>query len=162
MALESLKSLSDDLCIVWTYIPLMGKLQKDTMIRWIGQLSRTGHSAVIKFNYSQGLGHLPGLDGLNPHLASTRHLEEQMLKTGRGARGAIHRPKLQDALYCLLMDAQASQYQDFEDWADNFGYDRDSRSAEKTYQACLSTARDLATLFTPAELERLGELFQDY
>jgi hypothetical protein len=34
----------------------------------------------------------------------------------------------------------------FEEWASDFGYDTDSRSAEATYNACKREADDLADL----------------
>ena len=55
-------------------------------------------------------------------------------------------PKLADLLYCLAMDASAKEEECFEDWAENLGYDTDSRKAEKTYQACLKNADDLCYL----------------
>lgn len=45
--------------------------------------------------------------------------------------------------------SDAASYTDarsFEEWAEEFGYDTDSRAAEKTYNACGKISRDLTNL----------------
>jgi hypothetical protein len=44
-------------------------------------------------------------------------------------------PTAADVLSCLVADADALDYS-FEEWCGDFGYDTDSRTAEKTYKAC--------------------------
>jgi hypothetical protein len=44
-------------------------------------------------------------------------------------------PKTEDVLDSLAMDAQA-YWLDFDGFCDEFGYDKDSRKAEKIYNAC--------------------------
>lgn len=57
-------------------------------------------------------------------------------------------PQLDDILQCLHTDAScASDCGSFESWADDFGYDSDSRKAESIYKACLKTDSDLSELF---------------
>jgi len=47
----------------------------------------------------------------------------------------------------------------FEDWASNFGYDSDSRKAERIYFACQGHKRQLDTLgLTYAQVRRFAEL----
>lgn len=70
-------------------------------------------------------------------------------------------PELADVMSCLLFDADAAD-QTFDDWCADFGYDTDSRKAFATYDACAQTARGLNSMFTPAELAQLRELFADY
>lgn len=52
-------------------------------------------------------------------------------------QGSAHtkEPTAADVLSCLVSDADALDYS-FEEWCGNFGYDTDSRTAEKTYKAC--------------------------
>lgn len=46
-------------------------------------------------------------------------------------------PELEDILDCLASDSAAVENaRDFEDFAAEFGYDEDSREAEKTYRVC--------------------------
>ena len=59
--------------------------------------------------------------------------------------GKEYRPKLPDVLNCLAMDASGMD-ESFEDWADNYGYDTDSRKAETIYKACQDNARQLRVL----------------
>lgn len=72
--------------------------------------------------------------------------------------GIKEEPTAEGVLDCLLSDAQAGN-ESFEGWCSNFGYDTDSRKAEKTYKACIKTAKRLRKLLgsdyeTFAEAER--------
>lgn len=71
-------------------------------------------------------------------------------------------PDTLDVIYSLNSDADALNYASFEDWADSFGYDADSRSAEATYRACLEIGLKLRAALGGAGLERLNVIFQDY
>jgi hypothetical protein len=46
----------------------------------------------------------------------------------------------------------------FEDFCSEFGYDTDSRKAEKTYQAVVKEYLELTSLFNEAEIEELQEI----
>ena len=79
--------------------------------------------------------------------------------------GSAHtgEPELLDVLNCLLMDWQSVQGVDgFEEWADELGYDTDSRQAERIYNACKRQTKELEGFFTSNQLEQLSELFSDY
>lgn len=66
---------------------------------------------------------------------------------GSGLKGA---PELADVLDCLASDASgADNARDFEDWASEYGYDTDSRKAEKIYNACVE-GRDKLKAFLGA------------
>ncbi len=57
------------------------------------------------------------------------------------------RPELVDVLDCLASDAASVENcRMFEDWANEMGYDEDSRSAERTYQICEKQSKDLRFL----------------
>ena len=58
--------------------------------------------------------------------------------------GAAHKapPDAASILCSLVSDANGTD-QSFEDWADDSGYDSDSRKAEGTYKACLAIRYDL-------------------
>lgn len=50
-------------------------------------------------------------------------------------------PSASDVLYCLASDASGAD-QSFEDWCADYGYDTDSRTAERTYRQVVDqTAR---------------------
>jgi hypothetical protein len=64
-------------------------------------------------------------------------------------------PTLPDVLDCLAMDSGA-QLSSFEDWCGDFGYDLDSRKAEKLFRVCRRQAQSLLRLLgSQAALEDL-------
>lgn len=67
-----------------------------------------------------------------------------------------------DVLYSLTLDSDVLNYGTFEDWAAEFGYDTDSRSAESTYRACLEIALKLRTAIGEAGMDTLKTAFEDY
>lgn len=54
-------------------------------------------------------------------------------------------PTAENCLDCLLSDAQGGD-QAFEDFCGDFGYDTDSRKAERLWRACQKTAREMRRL----------------
>lgn len=70
-------------------------------------------------------------------------------------------PSLSDVLHSLLMDGSAIT-ETFQDWCANYGYSDDSIKALETYQTCVKEGQALAKVFTPAELNDLRDIFQDY
>jgi hypothetical protein len=65
-------------------------------------------------------------------------------------------PKLHDVLYCLASDIRSLETSsDFEGWATDFGYDPDSRKAEKIYHAI---KEENAKLIKALGSEMLNEL----
>jgi hypothetical protein len=66
--------------------------------------------------------------------------------------GSAHKgePKIEDVLDCLANDASSIENsRRFEDWAEEFGYDTDSRRAERIYDACVKTANELKEFLSP-------------
>ena len=58
--------------------------------------------------------------------------------TGQFSQGSAHRspPKLKGILSCLIMDADGADALTFEEWCSDFGYDTDSRKAERIFNEC--------------------------
>lgn len=53
-------------------------------------------------------------------------------------------PTAADVLYCLISDTTSvDNARSFEDWCAEFGYDTDSRKAEKIYKQCLAIGEKL-------------------
>lgn len=76
--------------------------------------------------------------------------------TGRRVNGVAQPPTLADVLGCLASDsASVENSQSFDDWCADFGYDTDSRKAERTYNACKGQAAALRTLLGDTEYETL-------
>ena len=97
----------------------------------------------------------------NPHMQGEqmpRNFECTIEFEGRGyhepltvyfSQGSAHKkpPTLADVLDCLASDASGvDNARSFEDWASEYGYDTDSRKAERTYHICEKQAQDLKAL----------------
>lgn len=63
-------------------------------------------------------------------------------------------PSAADVLYCLASDASGAD-QSFEDWTDDYGYDPDSRKAERTYKAVVKQSKALRRFLGEELLEEL-------
>lgn len=96
----------------------------------------------------------------NPNMQEQmpRNFECCITQVGRGnstemvvyfSQGSAHKkpPTLAEVLDCLASDASGvDNARSFEDWASEYGYDLDSRKAERTYQICKKQAQDLKAL----------------
>ena len=60
---------------------------------------------------------------------------------GLAKASKAYKPDPADVLQSLQVDCSVSYHDTFEDWASEFGYDLDSRKAERTYDACRKTAK---------------------
>lgn len=143
-------------------------------LNWRVTLKRRGHTFAT--DYMQGIGHVPRPASF--HVPGDARLWERDERAksaadGKYVKGAyrfdgafnlrvtLPAPALADVLYCLLSDGEATEY-GFEEWCANFGYDADSRKAEKTYYVCVDTGRALERLFTGDALRELRDAFTDY
>lgn len=141
---------------------------------------------LMKFDYMQGIGHLP--EDIRPKFngrvtiaeweAMTAACESARFETPaayykringplrqrmeRAKLLPVGAPDIKDVLYSVLMDGEAIDYPDFESWANEFGYDPDSREAEKTYKACVHEGLQLRAMLGDKVLSDLREYFQDY
>ena len=96
----------------------------------------------------------------NPHtdVQMPRNFECTITMVGRGnhepmtvyfSQGSAHKknPTLAEVLDCLASEASGvDNARSFEDWASEYGYDLDSRKAERTYQICKKQAQELKAL----------------
>ena len=65
-------------------------------------------------------------------------------------------PDCASVLDCLASDAASyDQSRDFDEWASDFGYDTDSRKAEKTYRVCGEQSKELRHFLGDAEYRAL-------
>lgn len=93
--------------------------------------------------------------GENPNIDDpkwqARHYKVTIKKDGRSfttyysqGMGIEREPELRDVLDCLANDAQTDGT--FEDFCDTFGYDTDSRNAERIYKAVIRNSNKLKKL----------------
>jgi len=91
------------------------------------------------------------------------------LKNGRGNRYTVPffkgvglpdtAPETLEVLNCLARDAAGyREAPTFEEWANDYGYDPDSRAAHKTFKACRRVSDRLESFLTDEEYEALLEL----
>lgn len=104
--------------------------------------------------YSQGIGHIPARHPLGRPFVRNKQDISEICDRGHG----LNKPRLQDILSCLQLDCSVRNYTLFEDWADEYDYDRDSREAERIYNACLKTYRELRQCLG----RELFEVFANY
>lgn len=68
---------------------------------------------------------------------------------GYGHHGAV--PTIEEVMDCLASDAaDADNARSFESWCSEYGYDTDSRKAERIYKVCVEQAERLRNLLGPS------------
>jgi hypothetical protein len=73
---------------------------------------------------------------------------------GQSIAAGAEEPTLTEVLECL----QKYDVGDFEEFCSTFGYDNDSRTAERTYKAVCKEYEAMSRLFTSEELELLNNI----
>ncbi len=153
---------------------------KDKSINWRVMFHHDTRDTEFSTHYMQGIGHLP--TPKIPSTATIRHYaqreREKMAaeegthyseyKWGMGRTGLygskiqmLPQPIAADVLYCLVLDADAIDCVTFEEWADNYGYDTDSRKAEDIYNECRKQSREMRKVFTQAQILHIAELVRE-
>jgi hypothetical protein len=161
------------------------KDKKDKSLNWTVTLKR--NRVELTTDYMQGSGHVPigklpkgseywrnslkaaiineSVETGKVYYINSEYDGHQMTARGLKTRfrnGLIPKPSLKEVLWCLLTDSDVLQHDSFESWASDFGYDTDSREAEKVHQACMKIALKINQMFSNDELEQLREFYQDY
>lgn len=150
-----------------TFIPFSQSRNKgkkkltDRSLNWKLNISRGGHK--MKVDYQQGIAFCPSYAQGAMSVATAEALEFEA-ENGRhaGKRGEIEIPPLEDVLYSLIQDSSVLDHPNFDAWAIDYGYDPDSKSAEKIYNACRENALMLRIVLGEDNIKILQELFQDY
>ena len=111
--------------------------------------------------------HNPNMDdaGTMDHWRVQLRMGRKRLTTyfsmGVGHKSA--KPEADDVLDCLASDAAGFENaESFEGWCDEYGYDPDSRSAEKIYRQCLEHSLALRAALGDTLLAELREVARDY
>ncbi len=135
-------------------------------------------------DYYTGIGNVPGyvhsFSGMPYETRLLRAAQEKAAETGyypdvvvkmlgdksvkcAGVRSKqLPAPLLRDVLYSFVQDAQCVEGRSFEEFASEFGYDTDSRKAERIYVTSLRLQLALQSLLGQETVEKLVALFQDY
>lgn len=135
---------------------------KEPCVNWRVTFTRRG--SAVPFEYMQGSGHIPWPPLGERSLSRTCVMGDDMIRasceSGRrpGLGGKLlEAPDIADVMQSLCLDSDALNYGCFEDWASEFGYDTDSRSAEAIYRACLDTALQLRAMIGAELLATISE-----
>jgi hypothetical protein len=149
---------------------------EDYNLNWRVTLRHNGRDVVVT-DYSAGMGYCPSykpmarktIDYVDAIKAECQTGRRQTDSKGnvlppwkRSGTGPTIAPDSVSVVYSLVSDSDVLNYGTFEQWAEDFGYDVDSRSAEATYRACLTIALQLQSAIGAANLARLREASQDY
>lgn len=118
---------------------------------------RISHSKKIAYKLSTS--QIESVKELRDLLGKDR-LDNTVFKLKNNVDYAVS-PTQASVLYCLLLDASGAE-QNFSDWCGDFGYDNDSISAFKVYQACCDTLEKMRKIFSNSQRSELSELLQDY
>jgi hypothetical protein len=95
----------------------------------------------------------------HPYTVKLKYDGRQMTIPFFMGQALTHEPTDKDVLPCLLSDYSVVD-ESFEDFCANFGYDEDSRKAEKIYKQCVKNGKKLERLFGP-DLNKIAEKYQD-
>ena len=142
-------------------------------LNWIVTLFKD-EKEVAEIKYSAGQAHCPSYRQ-NP---KDKHLNQRLIdcecengvKCGLDIGGRAYKkingkriePKLLDVMNSVILDAECLDFEDFEDWAENFGYDLDSRKSEKLYNSCLKTSLLVLNRLGPKFIKTFKTLMEDY
>lgn len=156
------------------HIPLRGSLDlKTTMVDFRVTVAYNGRG-VIATEYHMGLGHCKATSKSKrpaPNLSRlTLDYFRCLESTLRGLpstfmddiRWTLPEPTLADVLSSLLLDSEVLGHPSFESWADEYGYDPDSRRAEATYRACMDTTLRVTNGIPRDVLDAARDVLADY
>lgn len=172
------------LSITSKFVPFSQSRNKDSkhpMLNWKITLLKDGKE-VLSTDYSAGYAHCPG-DKIRLNLGpASGHYAKQCrdaivsaeCQRGHECRWNESRsvpesitpfkeikPDAVDVFHSLLIDSDVLESGGFEDWASNYGYDTDSRKAEKMFRACIEIALKLQAGIGADVMQKAREAFQD-
>ena len=134
-------------------------------VNWTVTIRKKGET-VLTTPYSYGLGHLKPFANIFGRITTDiRHNAMDVAERGFFPKPGyttwgqkVHEPSASDVLSSLCLDASVLDFSSFEEWADDYGYDPDSRKAEAIYRACLQNTLALRRYLGDAALTELRDL----
>lgn len=143
--------------------------EKPHSLNWLVTIKRNGRD-VLTTDYMAGSGHCPSYQQGNSNACRAMAIDAEC-ETGYAHRidsmnprrtNEQIMPKFADVLHSLASDSDVLDCGGFEEWAENYGMDTDSRKAEATYRACLEIALKLRAGIGEQGLATLREACQNY
>lgn len=158
----------------------MPKVDKDWLgIKYIITLSKGTHSSQqIELEYTLGLGHVKYTKIL-PYTLNLTDTEANVLDVKsrkpyaqikkeyaqcevslavKLAKRQKVQPNPAEVLICYCREALEATEQTFEEWASNFGYDEDSRKAEKAYNHGRDSYSKLLKIINKQQIEEFAQI----
>lgn len=172
MILSTARNLG--LSLTWDFIPFSQakkpKGEDRLTLNWRIKLTR-GNRVVIDTTYTAGVAHCPGYGSRDKY--SEKPIVAAECETGRVCRYSVTmdqayttaqsiNPDEADVIACLVLDCNALDYRDFEEWAESTGYDPDSRAAEAIYQTCVRHALALRAAVGEDGMTKLRDVCRDW
>jgi hypothetical protein len=151
---------------------------KNPCLNWRVSFTRTldrGEGAIphhrsMATDYMQGIGHVPGY--LHPYGRLTIHEEEKLKGFTAAAETGLYpvrfgvkplpAPHAGDVLHSFISDRSVSDARSFEDFANEYGYDTDSRKAEAIYRSCLKQTSEAEYVFGRDVLDKIAAILENY
>ncbi len=153
--------------------------EKDKTLNW--KVTIKSPNGQFTCDYQKGIGHLPYPQTMffkipADQARAFKEASEIAAETGVARKvtmtnGALKfgignaqfpNPTIREVLESLSLDSDVKNYLSFESWAREFGYDTDSKSAEKTYKACQKAAEGLAKVLGGADkIDVVREMIYD-
>lgn len=137
-------------------------------LSWCFVFSNGRHSEAFEYFTGTGCGpeiseqdlrwNFEGVANIPKH--NRHNLKDKMVLATIAAFAARKKkwtPDPIEVLWSITRDSDALEMT-FEDWASEFGYDADSRKAEKTYRACQDNALRLKKILSEDKFKRVREL----
>jgi len=110
-----------------------------TLKQFINRNGITCESVMVDSN-----PHMEGSENMDNYKSTLRFGRHQLTVPFSMGVALCHEPTPEDVLECLASDsASIENARDFDDWCSEFGYDTDSRKAERTYNVCQTQAGKL-------------------
>ena len=102
------------------------------------------HKVKIRSDWADANPNMPDSGNMNHFKVTLRANGRQMTLHFSQGYGISGEPTAADVLNCLASDSSSIENAgSSEEWASDFGYDPDSRKAEKIYRACVKEAARL-------------------
>lgn len=150
------------------HVPTTFNIHLDEWQHIAWRVTFSGPHGKFTTDYKQGIGHLPKELAL-PARYTMWQLDRVgfALRTGHVPFGngdtfskgkPLTAPTASDVVQSLMSDTDAANYGTYEAWAEDAGYDTDSRKGEKIYQQCRNIALDLLRVFGGKLLDDLKSI----
>jgi hypothetical protein len=126
---------------------------------WLCKFQRQGKEMFSDF-YT-GTGHRQLTKAGEFELRRAGKSSARYLESIKARHSVAVAPHVASVLHSLLLDSSSAE-QNFHDWCDDFGYDKDSIKAQGIYNACCETLTKMRSFFTGTERQAMQEILQDY